>query len=268
MDRLAKIGVALGVIGILAVIGVISFAVALFSALDGEAQNFSHQIEYSAEVRANGTLNDTEILLPYPEDKRFREALENGSVDPNVTISNDFNASTSITDEGYLRLDIGDFRPETREERFRDITENPTFPDDFNESSDLRERNVSGIHEYSSYDFYIRIDYNRSINTREGLEQEPHLVSNVSECQNVHESGCATSKAYLSYDASNDTYLEMNFGVEGRNSWNEGFSWRGNSYRQDFYNSFYDNSYLIGSQEDWITLTGREVEGDGTYQRD
>jgi hypothetical protein len=267
MDWLAKIGVALGVIGILVVIGVISFTVALFSALDGEAQSFSHQIEYNAEIRANGSLNDTEILLPYPEDKRFREAL-NGSADPNVTVSNEFNASTSITDDGYLRLDIGDFRPQTREERFRDITENPVFPDDFNESGDLRERNVSGIQQYSSYDFYIRIDYNRSINTSEGLKEEPHLVSNVSECQNARESGCATSKAYLSYEARNDTYLEMDVGIEGRNSWNEGFSWRGNSYRQDFYNSFYDNSYLVGSQEDWITLRGREVQGDGTYQRD
>lgn len=72
----------------------------------------------------------------------------------------------------------------------------------------------------------------------------------------------------MNYDADNETYLEFDVGLEGRNSWNEGFSWRGNNYRQDFYNSYYDNSYLIGSQDSWITLTGREVEGDGTYRRD
>ena len=268
MDRLAKIGAALGVLLLLVVMALTALFVSLILSLDSEPQNFSHEIEYSAELRTNGTLNDTEILVPYPDDQRFRNALLNGSEDPNVTISNDLNASTSITDSGYLRMDLGDFRPQTREQRYREITGNSTLPDDYNESGDLRERNVSGIHGYSSYNFYIRINYNRTINTSEGLTEEPRLVSNVSECQNARESGCATSRAYFDYEASNETYLEFDVGLEGRNTWNEGFSWQGNSYRQDFYNSYYDNSYLIGSQEDWITLTGREVEGDGTYRRD
>ena len=268
MDRLTKVAAALGILLLLSIMAGTALFVSLILSLDSEPQNFSHQIEYSAELRTNGTLNDTEILVPFPEDERFRDAVENGTEDPNVTISNDLNASTSITDSGYLRLDIGDFRPRSREERFRDIAENPTFPDDYNESGDIRKINVSGIREYSSYDFYIRIDYNRTINTSEGLTEEPHLVSNFTECQNARESGCATTRAYFDYEASNETYLEFDVGLEGRNSWNEGFSWRGNSYRQDFYNSYYDNSYLIGSQADWITLTGKEVEGDGVYRRD
>jgi hypothetical protein len=264
MDRLAKIGVALGVAGILLVLFLIGLTVSLIMSLNSEPENFSHQIEYSAELRTNGTLNDTEILLPFPEDGRFRNAVENDSLGPNVTISDDFNASTSITDSGYLRLDIGDFRPETPEERFGDAE----LPDSFNESGELRSANVSGIRKYTSYDFYIRIDYNRSVNTSNGLTKEPHLVSNTTECQNARESGCATTQAYMNYDAGDQTYLEFDVGLEGRNTWNEGFSWQGNSYRQDFYNSYYDNSYLTGSQDGWITLTGREVEGDGTYRRD
>lgn len=261
MDRLAKIGVALGAVGILLVIGLISSVIALISALDGEPQNFSHQVEYSAEVRANGTLNDTEILLPYPEDERFRQAL-NGE-DPNVTIVNDFNASTSITDSGLLRLDIRDFRPETREERFtREVNITPE------EDEELRRVNFSGIREYSSYDFIVQIDYNRSIDTERGLENEPHLSSNSTECESPRETGCATTQAYLSYEARNNTYLEMDAGIYGMNQWTEGFSWRSNSYRQDFYNSYYYNSYIIGSQENWVELLGREVEGDGVYQRD
>lgn len=265
MDRLAKIGIILGGIAILAILLLVGLTVSLIMSLDTEPENFSHQVEYSAELRTNGTLNDTEILVPYPEDERFREVIENSSEDTNVTLTNDLNASTSITDSGYLRLDIGDFRPQTREERYRDITDNPTFPDEYNESGDMRERNVSGISKYSSYDFYIRIDYNRSINTSRGLTEEPHLISNSTECQNARESGCAVTRTYMSYDAADETYLEFDVGLEGRNSWNEGFSWGGNSYRQDFYNSYYDNSYLVGSQNRWIDLIGREVEGDGTY---
>ena len=264
MDRLAKIGVAVGVVGILLVLFLIGLTVSLIMSLDSEPENFSHQIEYSAELRTNVTLNDTEILLPFPEDERFRNAVENDSEDPNVTISNDFNASTSITDSGYLRLDIGDFRPETPEERFGETE----FPDSFNESGELRSANVSGIRKYTSYDFYIRIDYNRSINTSNGLTKEPYLVSNTTECQNARESGCATTQAYMNYETGDQTYLEFDVSLEGRNSWNEGFSWQGNSYRQDFYNSYYDNGYLTGSQDGWVTLTGREVEGDGTYRRD
>ena len=264
MDRLTKVAAALGILLLLSIMAGTALFVSLILSLDSEPQNFSHQIEYSAELRTNGTLNDTEMLVPFPEDERFRDAVENGSEDPNVTISNDLNASTSITDSGYLRLDIGDFRPQTREERFGDAEPPPSF----NDSGDIREINVSGIREYSSYDFYIRIDYNRTINTSEGLTEEPHLISNTTECRNARESGCATTRAYFDYETSDETYLEFDVGLEGRNSWNEGFSWRDNSYRQDFYNSYYDNSYLIGIQDDWVTLTGREVEGDGVYRRD
>ena len=264
MDRLAKIGIAIGVSGILLVLVLIGLAISLISSLDTDPQNFSHQIDYSVELRTNGTLNDTEILVPYPNDERFRNIVENRSENPNVTISNDFNASTSITDSGLLKLDIGDFRPETREEKLRYLEENT----EFNDSEEIRKINVSGINEYSSYDFYIRIDYNRSINTSKGLTEEPHLISNSAECQNARESGCATTQAYMNYEAGDQTYLEFDIGLEGRNSWNEGFSWRGNSYRQDFYNSYYDSSYLIGSQDGWVTLSGREVEGDGVYRRD
>ena len=232
MERLEKIIIALGGIAILSIMFLTILVVSVIMSFDTEPENFSHQIEYSADLRANGTLNETVILVPYPDDERFRNAVENNVQDPNVTISNDFNASTSITDSGLLKLDIGDFRPQTREERFIDITENPVFPDRYNESGDLRERNVSGITAYSSYDFYVRIDYNRSIDTMDGLTNEPHLASNTTECQNVRESGCASTKAYMNYTTSNDTYLEFDVGIEGRNTWNEGFSWRGNSYRQ------------------------------------
>lgn len=268
MDKLAKLAVAIGGLGVLAVLLLIGLTVSIVMSLDTEPENFSHQIEYSVELRTNGTINDTEILVPYPDDKRFRQLIENGTEDPNATVSNDFNASTSMTDSGYLKLDIGDFSPETREERFGDSERPPSF----NRSGQLRETNISddlsGIREYSSYDFYIRIDYNRTINTSEGLTEEPHLVSNSTECQSPRTSGCASTEAYMDYEAGNDTYLEFDIGLEGRNTWNEGFSWQGNSYRQDFYNSYYENEYLKGSQESWIELTGREVEGDGSYRRD
>lgn len=262
MDRMEKIIVALVAIFIVSASIFVGLAVSFFSAFDSEPQNFSHRIEYSAEIRANGTLNDTEFLLPYPENEKFREALENDSPE-NVTVINDFNASTSLTDSGLLRLDIGDFRPETREERFsRETNISPE------ENERIEEDNLSGINEYSSYNFLVQIDYNRSIDTRRGLSSEPHLPSNSSECRTPRESGCAAAEAYLSYDAENSTYLELSVGIDGWNEWNEGFSWQGNSYRQDFYNSYYDNDYLKGSQEARIELLGREVEGDGVYRED
>lgn len=264
MDRLAKIAVAIGALGILAILLLIGLTVSIIMSLDSEPENFSHQIEYSVELRANGTMNDTEILVPYPQDERFKQVIENDTITPNVTISNDFNASTSITDSGLLKLDIGDFRPETREERFGDRMESHSY----NESGRLRQENVSGITEYSSYDFYVRIGYNKSIDTKNGLETEPHLISNSTECQNARVSGCASTKAFASYDADDKTYMEFDVGLEGRNNWQDGFNRIGNSYRQDFYNSYYENDYLKGSQDRWVELTGREVEGDGTYRRD
>ena len=214
---------------------------------------------YDASFTANGSLNDTVLILPYPDDERFRNVL-NGT-DPNATIINDFNASTSITDSGLLRLELGDFRPETREQRFR--SEVNITPEQ-NES--IRQANFSGINRYSSYDFIVKIEYNRSIDTRRGLSNEPHLDSNSSECLSSRESGCAVTEAFLSYEAGNDTFVELDVGIEGRNSWTEGFSWQGNSYRQDFYNSYYSNEYIVGSQDQWIQLSGREVEGDGVYR--
>lgn len=261
MERMEKFIVALVAVFIVSASLLVGLTASFFAALDGEPQNFSHRIEYSAEIRANGTLNDTEFLLPYPDDEKFREALVNDSLE-NVTVINDFNASTSLTDSGLLRLDIGDFRPETREERFprEDVNITPE------EGEKIKEADFSGINEYSSYSFIVQIDYNRSIDTRRGLSNEPYLSSNSTECRSPRESGCATTEAFLSYEADNSTYLEMSVGIDGWNEWTEGFSWSGNSYRQDFYNSFYSNDYLRGSQENWIELFGREVEGDGVYR--
>jgi|GEM_PF-1215899 len=263
MNLREKLAVGFGVLILVSLSVSVGLLFSFVSAFDTEPQDFSHQIEYSVELRTNGTLNDTEILVPYPEDETFREVIDNGSR-TNVTFSNDFNASTSVTDDGYLRLNLGDFRPETRDERFGDIE----MPDSFNESGNVRKTNVSGIREYSSYDFYIRIDYNRSINTTNGLTEEPHLVSNSTECQEARESGCATTKAFMSYEVDNDTYLEFDIGLEGRNRWREGFHGSSNSYRQDFYNSYYEEGYLVGSQDEWIKLSGREVEGDGVYREE
>ena len=92
MDRLTKVAAALGILLLLSIMAGTALFVSLILSLDSEPQNFSHQIEYSAELRTNGSLNDTEMLVPFPEDERFRDAVENGSEDPNITISNDLNA--------------------------------------------------------------------------------------------------------------------------------------------------------------------------------
>jgi len=231
--------------------------------LDTGPENFSHQVEYNVDLRTNGTLNDTSLLFPYPEDEKFHQAIENDSAQ-NVSIANDFNASTSITGSGYLKLDVGDFRPQTKNERYSSERINIT-PE---ENEELRRNNLTGIREYSSYEFIVQIDYNRSIDTREGLTNEPHLSSNTAECRNARESGCASTEAFLSYETGDDTYLEADVNIVGRNTWNEGFSWQGNEYRQNFYNSYYENDYLKGSQDNWVELFGREEQGDGVYRRD
>ncbi|MCJ7479116.1 MAG: hypothetical protein MUP63_02970 [Candidatus Nanohaloarchaeota archaeon QJJ-7] len=231
-----------------------------------EADSFSHEVEYRLEFQPNGTLNDTELIVPYPEDGRFQSAVR-GNVS-NVSILNDMNASLSIVETSrgeMLRLEMGRFEPETREERFSS-SRDPEEMENVTGDVEIVERNISGDGGYTSYDLVIKAKYNRSLDTRNGLEDEPHLRSESStECRSPRETGCATTEAFVSYEASDSTHTELSVRLEGRNSW-WNWGWSGNSYSQRFYNSFYDDDNLVGSQDRWITLTGREDQGEGNYR--
>lgn len=266
MRKLTKIaGVVLAGIALLGLllVGLVSTVAFLIGGSSPEPDSFTHEVEYRIEFRTNGSLNNTELLVPYPEDQRFRSIIDGNT--SKVSIVNEMNASLSIVETsrgGMLRLDIGEFRPENRSERFE------TDRRIENETGELEvaRGNITGLAEYSSYDLTIRAKYNRTIDTRNGLTNEPHLRSTDAECAGPRETGCATTEAFVSYNASNDTHTELNVRLAGRNSWWD-WGWSGNEYRQSFYNSFYDDDNLAGSQNQWVTLTGKEEQGDGNYRQ-
>jgi hypothetical protein len=237
-----------------------------------EEDSFMHEVEYTADIQANGTLNDTEILLPFPQDEEFQKSVELNS--SNVSLHNDWNASLSVvnTSRGeMLEADIGEFDPEHSRERFQRMINNT----DINETGTEIERpkvrtgemNGTEINDYVSYSLVILVDYNRTLDTRNGLETEPHLFSNRSadDCGPSETDECVSTEAYLSYDTGNGTHVDLNVDLEGRNSW-WNWGWSGNHYSQRFYTSFYDDGNLVGSQEEWITLTGRQDQGEGNYR--
>lgn len=116
------------------------------------------------EFRPNGTLNDTELIVPYPEDERFRSALKGD--EPNASLINELNASLSTveTERGeMLRLNIGDFTPQTQFQRFEPPKEIKRRVENGSEERKVIGRNITGTSRYSSYDLVVKIKYNRSL---------------------------------------------------------------------------------------------------------
>lgn len=265
MKRITKIVfLALGALLMLSAVlgGIALFTIFTFIDSEPEEDSFRHEVEYTMEFTPNGTLNGTELIVPYPEDERFQSAIRGNT--SNVSIHNELNASLSIveTEKGeMLKLDVGDFTPELPEERFgpRATPRNRTG------DPEIREENVTGLNRYSPYSLVIKAEYNRSLDTKNGLENEPNLRSTKAKCQSPYAGDCATTEAYLKYNTSDDTHADLNVRLEGRNSW-WNLGWSSNTYSQRFYHSFYDDKNLVGSQDDWIMLEGREEQGDGSYR--
>ena len=266
-EFLKFVGFAAVIVFSLVIVFVLVFAGLILTLdTDPEPDSFSHEIEYGVELRANGSLNDTEFLVPYPEAENFRSALNSSTY--NVSLRNEMNASVSIvnTSRGeMLELDIGEFRPEKRgsnAETYRNDTETTVrVTDPGNELND-----------YNTYDFEVLIDYNRSLDTKKGLESEPHLPANrtrASNCGSIGDPVCfnSTTETFISFNASENTHTELSVELVGRNSW-WSLGWSGNEYRQNFYTSFYDDENPTGSQDRWITLTGKEVQSDGVYREE
>lgn len=271
MRKIFKIaGGLLAVFALLALILILVLAGFLISlGMDQpEPGSFTHEVEYSTEFQANGTLNDTEFLLPYPDSERFREAIVEGE-NENISIHNEPNATLSLTNTSngtMLNVDLGNFTPEVS------APPTPINESDYPSEIESAEANISDpeFEEFQSYDIVISVDYNRTLDTRNGLETEPHLPSNIDQdypCDLPRKSECATAttEAFVSYDTGNDTYFDLNLDLEGRNSW-WAWGWNGNSYSQRFYTSYYDDKKLIGSQDKWITLVGSQTEGEGNYR--
>jgi hypothetical protein len=272
MRRVFKIaGIVLGSFALLSLV-LIALLFGLLVSLgleEPEQESFAHEIEYSADFQANGTLNNTKFLLPYPESERFRQAVTEGE-NENISIHNEPNASLSLTNTSrgtMLQVDLGNFTPEVSSPRPTPINES-----EYPEEIESVEGNISNpiFEEYRSYDIVISVDYNRTIDTRNGLEVEPHLPANRTRtypCDHPGEPECFSSSTdvYLSYDAGNDAYVDLNLDLEGRNSW-WNLGWSGNSYSQRFYTSYYEDDKLVGSQNRWFTLTGAETQGSGNYR--
>ncbi len=264
-----------GGFAVLSILAIAAFIGLIMSIGSGQPEegSFTHEVEYSAEFTANGTLNDTVFYLPYPEDEEFRDKVRmNGS---NVSIHNEWDANLSVvnTSRGeMLKADIGDFQPQTFDDRFLEEINQTELPEEVERDEILNRTytNSTELSDYATYDLIISVDYNRTLDTRNGLTEEPHLNSNsttLSDCGVGPRESCdvVTTDAFLSYDTSNETYMEMNVRLNGRNSWWD-WGWSGNSYRQSFYNSYYDDSKIKGSQNGWITLRGSEEEGEGNYR--
>lgn len=264
-----------GGFAVLSVLAIAAFIGLIISIGSGQPEegSFSHEVEYSADFTANGTLNDTVFYLPYPENKEFRETVRMNR--SNVSFHNEWNANLSIvnTSRGeMLKAEIGDFKPQRFDERFQEEINQTKLPDEVEREEILNKTDTNGteLSDYATYDLVISVDYNRSLDTRNGLTEEPHLRSNtttLTECGDSIRQNCnvTTTEAYLEYDTGNETYMEMSVRLDGRNSW-WNWGWSGNSYRQSFYNSYYDDRKIVGSQNSWITLTGSEEEGEGNYR--
>jgi len=265
-----------GVFGGFALLSVLAIAAIfglLISISDSQPENdsFNHKVEYSAEFTVNGTLNDTVMYLPYPEDKEFRNTVQMNR--SNVSIHNEWNTNLSVvnTSRGeMLKAEIGYFRPQTFEERFQEEVNESQLPDGIEREEIIDDKDSEELSEYNSYDLIISVDYNNTLDTKNGLSTEPHIPSNRSsrtDCGPRFSCEVATTEAFLSYKASNETYMDMDIELNGRNSWlNWGQS--SNRYSQRFYNSYYDDRNIIGTQNNWITLTGSEEEGDGNYREE
>lgn len=239
-----------------------------FGGINPQPGSFSHEIEYTAEIHTNGTLNNTTLLLPYPEDSKFAKAI-NGNL-TNSTVRNDINAtlSTVNTSKGLmLKAEIDSFTPQPYDQNYERINES-----ELSDGEKIGKINRTGIDKYRRYDIIVQIDYNQSLDTRNGLETEPHLRAErqpTDQCTSLGDAECfeSTTEAFLSYDAENDTYMTLDVSLEGRNSWFT-MGWSGNTYSQRFYTGYYEDLYYTGSQNKWATLTGREVQGDGNYRNE
>lgn len=266
------LGLLIALLAALTVITVVLFSIFLlalgfvFGGADAQPDSFSHEIDYTAEIHTNGTLNNTEILLPYPDDQLFVRAV-NGNVS-NATVRNELNATLSAvnTSRGVmLKAEIDSFTPETHKQSIERINDSE-LPDDV----ELGQVNRTGIDRYRRHNIAVNIDYNRTINTSNGLKVEPHLRSErypAARCDQAGDPECfeSSTKAFLSYDTGNDTYMDLEVRLEGRNSWFT-MGWSSNSYSQRFYTGFYEDLYFTGSQNKWVELTGRETQGEGTYR--
>ena len=239
-----------------------------------EKDSFEHKVTYTADLKSNNTLENVTVLLPYPDDKEFRRSVKlNAS---NVSIHNDWNATISqvnTTNGTMLKASIEKFVPETGRERFeREINESEIEGDtEIRRKIKSEEVNNSKFNDYVSYSLIIDLTYNNSIKTRRGLEIGPNIASHRSStpgCGSFYEENCfnSSTQIFLSYDAENNTAVDLSLSLEGRNSW-WNLGWSSNSFSQNFYTGFYDDSKVIGPQNDWIKLEGRERQSQGSYRR-
>lgn len=242
MGRGKKLFLAL--IMTLAAISLVSMFVIFQSvtdALQPEEESFSHVIEYDATLQVNSSVENASLMLPYPESEEFAKALNN---DSEIEKPEGWNLSISDSDYGsMLEIETGSLEPY---------------------------RNGSGRSELGyqdTYDIEVRIEYNRSLETRNGLFREPHIPrinSTASDhCTGSGECFSSTSSAYLEYESSNDTFLYMDIDLEGRNDW-WALGWTGNSYSQEFRTGIRER--VTGPQENWIFLNGTEEQASGTYR--
>ena len=253
-----------------------SFVVGIGLLLDSsepQKESFEHKITYTAELKSNSTVENATFLLPYPEDERFRKSVKSNS--SNVSIHNDWNATISEVNSSrgqMLEASIETFEPETSIEKIEEEIDESDIENDTDIRRKMKEgeANNTDFNDYLSYNLVIDVEYNDSIETKEGLELGPHLQSNRS-----LDSGCGTFEencfnssieAFLDYETENDTAVDLSLSLEGRNSW-WNLGWSGNSYSQDFYTGFYDDSKIIGPQDDWVKLEGRERQAQGSYRR-
>lgn len=270
MRKIFKIaGIVLGTFALFSIVLVaFLFGILTLLGLDApESESFTHEIEYSAEFQTNGTLNNTTFLLPYPDNEQFKQAIIEGE-NTSISIHNEPNATLSLvnTSRGtMLRVDIGNFTPE--------VDSPPTRINSSKRPAEVvEEGNISNpvFRDYHSYDIIVSVNYNRTIDTRNGLGTEPHLPANRTRtypCDHPGKPECfrSSTEAYVSYDTGNNTYVDLNLDLEGRNAW-WNLGWSGNTYSQRFYTSYYNDDKLVGGQDRWFTLVGAETQGSGNYR--
>ncbi len=235
-----------GIVGGLLAVWLLSvglFVNALDDAFEPIPESIEHRVDYEATFQVNGTVEDVRMMMPFPEGQEFAAKLENST----TVKPEDWNLSTAATDRGSMMVIEAD-----RITPYRD-------------GNVTGERDELGYQD--TYDIEFSVNYNRTIDTRNGLETEPRLPTRNREdsdrCMSQGECYSSTSDAYLNYSASDDAFTYIDIDLEGRNSWFS-LGWTGNFYSQELRTGI--ERRVSGSQSDWVPLNGTEEQGVGNYR--
>ncbi|MFC7070438.1 hypothetical protein [Halobaculum lipolyticum] len=268
MDR--RLRVALAVVLVVLLVAAGAVGVAFYRFVQPVPESYSHTAEYRAYVQPDATLTNVTLYLPVPVENGTSpvgDALASGPPGA-VDVPPDWSVSVADTASGpMLAVSVPKLEPNYRERPPpRPVT--PGGPTDTpSASTPTLAPGTTPIRTLDYYLVHVELAFDEPIDTRSPVGSEPVLAPRANatavECD-LPGSGdrvCRRfgTRAFLSYDASANTTVDVLVTYEARNDWFAG-GWTGNSFRQS------TGVVVAGAGPGWVAATGEEEVGVGTYR--